>query len=103
MVESVRVTFTFCGEEFFKRLNDACRGFITIDEETRERRRLQWARILVKSNRKKVPSKLHVVGEVEVFEIQLWWEITPWLSIMVFKGRSKIPKVRGDGEGDLHA
>ncbi|KAL6313953.1 hypothetical protein AAG906_011683 [Vitis piasezkii] len=28
----------FWGEQFFKRLGDACGGFITVDEETRERR-----------------------------------------------------------------
>lgn len=52
------------GEEFFKRLGDACQacgGFIAIDEETSERQLLQWARIVVKSNRKKVLRKLHVV------------------------------------------
>ena len=29
------------GEEFFKKLDDACRGFLAVDKETRERRILQ--------------------------------------------------------------
>ncbi|RVW71543.1 hypothetical protein CK203_048008 [Vitis vinifera] len=71
------------GEEFFKRLGDACQacgGFIAIDEETSERQLLQWARIVVKSNRKKVLRKLHVVVKV------------------VSKERCKIPKMGDDGE-----
>ena len=87
------------GEEFFTRLGDACGGFIAVDAETRQRQLLQWARILVKSNREKVPRKLHVMVGVDVFEIQLWWEFTSWLSIVVSKDRCKIPEVGDDGEG----
>lgn len=54
--ESVRV---------IKRFGDACGGFVAVDEETREKRLLHWVRILVKSNGKKVPRKLHVVVGVD--------------------------------------
>ena len=36
------------GKEFFKRLGDACEGFVSMDEEVEERCHLKWTRLLVK-------------------------------------------------------
>nr|CAN68238.1 hypothetical protein VITISV_014961 [Vitis vinifera] len=44
------------------------------------------------------PRRLHVVARVEVFEIQLWWEIAPWFLIIVSMGRGKDPEVGDEGE-----
>ena len=35
------------GMSFFKSLGDACGRFVSVDEDTKERRNLQWARIIV--------------------------------------------------------
>ena len=59
------VPLHFWGEEFFKRLSDACGGFVAVDGEVREKWPLQWARILVKSNRKMVRVFHAPVGEWE--------------------------------------
>ena len=52
----------------------------------------------MKSNGKEGPRRLHVVARVEVFEIQLWWEIAPWFLIVVSMGRGKDPEVGDEGE-----
>ena len=36
-------------------------------------------------------------------EIQLWWEITPWFSTVVSKGRGKALEVGDKGEDLSHA
>lgn len=50
------------------------------------------------SNRKEVPRKVHVVVRVDIFEIQLWWEISPWSTMVVSREKGKIPDVGHDGE-----
>ena len=87
------------GEEFFKRFDDACGGFVVVDKEMKERCFLQWARILVKSNRRRVPHKLQVVVGANVFEVQLWWEIIPGLPMVVPKEKCRDPEVRDDSKG----
>lgn len=64
----------------FKRLGDACGCFMAIDEDTAERRNLQWARILVRIRGWKFPSSLQVVVGSLCFVIQLWWEVPQWVS-----------------------
>ena len=66
---------------------------MAIDKEMRKRCCLQWGRMLVKYNRKKVQCKLRVVVGVHVFEVQLLWEISPWLMMMVSKERCRDPRL----------
>ena len=59
------------GKALFKRLGEACGRFVTVDEDTMERRNLQWARVLVGIRRWKIPSLLQVVVGTSVFAVQL--------------------------------
>ncbi|WKA13480.1 hypothetical protein VitviT2T_030774 [Vitis vinifera] len=99
LVRALWLPLHLWGEEFFKRFDDACGGFVVVDKEMKERCFLQWARILVKSNRRRVPHKLQVVVGADVFEVQLWWEIIPGLPMVVPKEKCRDPEVRDDSKG----
>ena len=49
------------GKDFFKRVDDACKGSVVVDVDIVERCHLQWTRILVSSNKGRVPRLLHMV------------------------------------------
>ena len=68
------------GMNFFKRLGDACGRFVSVDEDTMERRNLQWARILVGVRGWNLLSSLWLVTGFICFTVQLWWETAPWIS-----------------------
>ena len=38
-----------------------------------------WARILVKMNGKKKPSSINILAGARSYELQIWWEIQPWV------------------------
>lgn len=51
-----------CGVRMcFEKLGDAFGGFVVVDEDRTFRWNLQWARVLVRSNERKVPASLQVV------------------------------------------
>lgn len=79
------------GKEFFKRVGDACGGFMMVDIEVEERRHLKWVRSLVKSSGKRC------------LTVHLWWEVLPWLLILVSKRSTKSLKVRINREGSSRA
>ena len=57
--------------EFFRRVGDACGGFVDVDEETKKSRYRRGARILVKNNGKEVPGRLEVIAGFASFSIPL--------------------------------
>ena len=67
----------------FKRIGDCCGGFLDVDLEKENFTRLQWARILVKTEREDLPRSLQVVMGSSCFDIQLWWEVSACLSVVV--------------------
>lgn len=48
-------------------MDDACGSFVVVDVDTTKRHHLQWARILVSYNGRRVPRILHVVVAFLVF------------------------------------
>ena len=63
------------GMSLCKNLGEACGRFVGVDEDTVERRNLQWARVLVGVRGWNFPSSLQVVVGSTCFAVQLWWEI----------------------------
>lgn len=59
------------GKEFFKRVGDACGGFVVVDMETEERRYLTLTRLLVKFSGRKVLNWLMAVDNEVVFALCL--------------------------------
>ena len=68
------------GMSFFKSLGDACGRFVSVDEDTKERRNLQWARIIVVIREWNFPSFLQLISGSTCFAVQLWCESAPWIS-----------------------
>ena len=77
-----RLPLQFWCMEFFRRVGDACGGFVDVDEETKKSRYRRGARILVKNNGKEVPGRLEVIAGFASFSIPLWWEDSVWFSAL---------------------
>ena len=58
--------------DFFRQVGDACGGYLGVDKETMGNRNLQWARVLIKTNGKKVLGELQVVVGDLFFLVNLW-------------------------------
>ena len=76
--------------EFFKKIGDSCGGFLALDKETASKTTLLWARILVKLGGKERPSMLNVEAGSRSYELQVWWELPPWVaSLYLAKGKER--------------
>ena len=87
--------------EVLKRIGDACGGYLATDKITELRRELSWARMLVKTSGLARPSTVNILEGPRSFEIQIWWEVRPWVTDVypVFTtGSAQSPKEEGDGE-----
>ncbi|RVX00292.1 hypothetical protein CK203_024581 [Vitis vinifera] len=87
-----RLPLQFWSMEFFKRVGDACGGFVDVDEETKKSSYRKGARILVKNNGKEVPGSLEVIAGLASFSIPLWWEDSVWFSAFQVANRLKIQR-----------
>ena len=66
--------------EILRQIGDACGGFVTLDKNTEERKEVKWARILIKVEGKSRPSVVNILEGPRSFELQIWWEIAPWVT-----------------------
>ena len=82
----------FWSMEFFKRVGDACGGFVDIDEETKKSIYRKGVTILVKNNGKEVPGSLEVIAGFASFSIPLWWEDSVWFSALQVANSLKIQR-----------
>ena len=73
----------FWNQRMFKRIGDYCGGFLDVDLDTENFTQLQWARILVKTEREDLPRSHQLVMGSSCFAIQLWWEVPACLSVVV--------------------
>ena len=73
----------FWNQIMFKRIGDCCGGFLDVDLDTKYFTQLQWARILVKTEREDLPRSIQVVMGSPCFAIQLWWEVPACLAMVV--------------------
>ena len=86
--------------EILKKIGDACRGFLVLDKVTTLRTKVMWARMLIKVVGKSRPSAVNILEGSRSFELQIWWEIPPWLAeVYPVCSRSKTenPKKGDDG------
>ena len=66
-------------EDILKKVGDRCGGFVFLDKETTQRKDLRWARILVKKSNSRKPSSVNLLARARSYELQIWWEIQPWV------------------------
>lgn len=69
---------SWCCQVLRKR-GDSCGGFLVVDKDTAQQRKLQWAAVLVKSNRRRMPRTLTSGGPIALCDTALV-EVPPWLS-----------------------
>ena len=87
--------------EVLKKIGDACGGFLAIDKITELRREMKWARILVKTTGSPRPSTVNILEGPRSFELQIWWEVCPWVTDVYpvyARVAAKSPKEEDDGE-----
>ena len=66
--------------EILRKLGDACGGFVAVDKNTEMKTEMKWARMLVKMVGKSKPSVVNILEGPRSFEMQIWWEVCPWVS-----------------------
>ena len=65
--------------EILRKLGDACGGFVALDKNTEMKTEVKWARMLIKMVSKSRPSVVNIL-EGPYFELQIWWEVSPWVT-----------------------
>ena len=63
-----------------RKIGDACGGFVTEDKATRMKKESKWARMLIKSEGKDRPNTVNILEGPRSYELQIWWEIPPWVT-----------------------
>ena len=53
---------------------------MAIDKITEMRTEVKWAKMLIKSAGKTRPSAINILEGPRLFELQIWWEIPPWVA-----------------------
>ena len=66
--------------EILRKLGDACGGFVAVDKVTERKNEMKWARMLIKSEGKFRPSTVNILEGPRSYELQIWWEIPPWVT-----------------------
>ena len=66
--------------EILRKLGDVCGGFVAVDKDTEMKTERKWARMLVKMVGKSRPGVINILEGPRSFEMQIWWEVCPWVS-----------------------
>ena len=61
-------------------VDNACGGFVAVDEFTEMKKEVKWARLLIKLFGKARPSASNILEGPRSYELQIWWEILPWVT-----------------------
>ena len=65
--------------EILRKIGDVCGGFVNVDKESEMKMELKWVRMLIKSEGKARPSTVNILEGPRSYELQIWWEIPPWV------------------------
>ena len=72
------------------------------DKETVLRKEMKWARLLVKTEGKARPSTVNILEGPRSYELQIWWEILPWVT-GVYPVASRVAEKFQDEEDEVVA
>ena len=53
---------------------------MTLDKNTEKKKEVKWARMLIKVEGNSRPSVVNILEGPRSFELQIWWEISPWVT-----------------------
>ncbi|KAG5556986.1 hypothetical protein RHGRI_007290 [Rhododendron griersonianum] len=80
--------------EVFREIGDFCGGFVRVDDNTRRRDNLRWARIAIRVAPEMIPAKVKVAMGGWVFDLPLWVEKGPLVvfqpALIVEKGGDEV-------------
>ena len=82
-----------------RKIGDACGGFVAEDKGTGMKKEMKWARMLIKSEGKDRPNSVNILEGPRSYELQIWWEILPWITgvyPVVSRSAEKDPKVEDE-------
>ena len=66
--------------EILRKIGDVCGGFVEVDKITESKKEMKWARILIKMGGKARPRVVNILEGPRAFELQIWWEFSPWVT-----------------------
>lgn len=66
--------------DVLKMIGDGCGGFIAIDKETALGTKVLQTRISMRVKGKGRPSTVNILAGPRSFEVQVWWELQPWVA-----------------------
>ena len=79
-IRVVGLPFHLWEPETLRRIGDACGGFVALDKNTEMKTEVKWARMLIKVIGKTRPSVVNILEGPRAFEVQIWWEFSPWVT-----------------------
>ena len=53
---------------------------MAVDKVTETKKEVKWARLLIKLSGKAMPSAVNILEGPRSYELQIWWEIPPWVT-----------------------
>ena len=90
--------------EILKKIGDACGGFLAIDKITELRMEMKWARILIKTTGSPRPSTVNISEGPRSFELQIWWEVPPWVAdVYPVRARAAAKSLKEEEDGAARA
>ena len=103
-VRVVGLSLNLWKTEILKKIGDACGGFLAIDKITELRMEMKWARILIKSTGSPRPSIVNILEGPRWFELQIWWEVPPWVAdVYPVRARVVTKSLKEEEDGAAHA
>ena len=89
--------------KIMEKIEDACGGFLAVNEDTDKLGELGWARILVKLKKSEPPNTVEVSVGGTRFWMQLWWELSPSRMIVSSPEQRRNPSSCKDDNGGTRA
>ena len=72
------------------------------DKVTERKKEMKWAKMLIKSEGKSRPSTVNILEGPRSYELQIWWEIPPWVT-GVYTGVSRSAEKNQKEEDEVMA
>ena len=66
--------------KILRKIGDECGGFVEVDKNTETKTEMKWARMLIKMGGKARPRVVNILEGPRSFELQIWWEVSPWVT-----------------------
>ena len=89
--------------KIMEKIEDACDGFLAVDEDTNTLGELGWVRILVKLEKSEPLNTVEVLVGGTRFRMQLWWELFPSRMTVSSPKQRRNPCSRRDDNGGTRA